>query len=104
MRGTSIHIISQPDLTVHLYQVKSEGARTQEIRTLHRILLLPLMSVTDMEDDVKETFKDFQADTQDSSSTNDTARYVIPMRRPPESTSLSPPKERPSLNLVKPNR
>ena len=93
-------IISQPDPTVPVYQVKREGDRYKKVRTLHRNLLLPFMSVTDVED----TEADLQTDGHTTASGNEDTPYIIPMRRTPGSPGLSPPKERPKRQVNKPDR
>ena len=60
-------VVSQPNMDTPVYVVKREGTRYKKNRTLHRNLLLPFMSITDVvpEDDVDST-----------------QPYVISMRRP----------------------
>ena len=100
-------VVAQPDSSVPVFQVKREGARFKKVRTLHRNLLLPFMSVTDNTEDQTEDRnaveeKEFQTDDPNGNTADEV--YVIPMRRPPGSPALSPPKERQKRQVKKPDR
>ena len=100
-------IVAQPDLSVPVFQVKRDGTRFKKIRTLHRNLLLPFMSVTDNGEEqtigrseTEET--ELQKENQNNNIGDEV--YVIPMRRPNGTPGLSPPKERQRRQVKKPDR
>ena len=50
-------VVRQPNMDTPVYEVKREGTRFKKTRTLHRNLLLPFMTTTDVipDDDVDST-------------------------------------------------
>ena len=95
-------VIRQPDEDNPVFEVKREGARYKKSRTLHRNMLLPFMSTTDVlaenDDPVEDSHEDSSPETEADGDSGDEQRdqesarpYVIPMLRPPGAPGLSPP-------------
>ena len=72
-------VVSQPNFDIPVYEVKREGARFKKSRTLHRNLLLPFMSTTDVSDNTTDGR---------ASSDKKTGMYVIPQRRTSSDSEL----------------
>ena len=85
-------VLSQPNPDIPVYEVKREGARYKKSRTLHRNLLLPFMSTTDVLGEVEENVE-----------TDPSRPYVPPMLRP-EGTPGWLPRTRPQRERRKPER
>lgn len=89
-------VVRQPNSDIPVYEVKREGTRFKKSKTLHRNLLLPFMSTTDVLTLSTNTEPDLSA------SRAPNRPYVIPMRRPPGLPGLT--SQRPQRQRKAPDR
>ena len=92
-QNKNFHSFNQPNVDIPVYEVKREGSR-HRTRTLHRNLLLPFMSTTDVRNDP----------SVEVGNTDKQKTYVIPQRRPSDDPGCSPPSVRRKRTKKKPDR